>query len=131
MALYRPSDGHSRALDAAREKYLGHFDTGLGCISCGESNIIDHAVEKRPKGRAKWYGSQPTNAEKLRSFAISHRYSCGKCGAMYMGSSIERRGYKPLEVRQPISRDALTSKEGKDALDKMVAAALKQTRKKK
>ncbi len=103
MALYRPPDQYSRALDALRQRAVGVFDTGLRCI-CGNHNIMDHAAEAASRSvhgstRDMVCGPGPDHAERFSSFRVHHSYYCSGCGLTYRVAVIEGvREYKPLDI---------------------------------
>jgi len=109
MATNHPHDSCAEALADVREKYFGTFDTSLPC-HCGSAAIADHATEAEPASVARdrrqvVYGPSPAWHELLDQVKVYHAYWCEACGAVYMASVIEDvRGYKPLEVREPIPR---------------------------
>ncbi len=117
MALYRPPDQYSRALDALRQRAVGVFDTGLRCI-CGNHNIMDHVTEtssRRTSSDRGVIGPGPDHHDRLEAFRVRHGYWCEGCGAVYHESVIEGvRGYKPLDL------EAEREKIGKAGFDRFV-----------
>jgi hypothetical protein len=109
MATYHPPDGYSKALDEAREKYLGDFDTGIKC-NCGDANITDHATAGNPNAVPVDHlhmimGPSPTHYQQLQRFHVFHTYFCKSCAATYRNDIFETK-YSPLEIREPIVRTA-------------------------
>jgi hypothetical protein len=106
MATVHPDDEYSAALAEVEKKYFKNFPTNLQCV-CGSSMIIDHATRSDPNApprsiRDATFGPTPAWRERLNAVKVYHSYWCESCGLSYRADVIEKRGYQPLEVREPL-----------------------------